>query len=222
MRDGIRRQWFDRCNRMQDFGGTLERIAEILVPLIARDLRFVHAWTWREAGVRRCIQMAGALRNCLGDAEDTVDETPDVTDLLGLWSWTCRAGSCEPPQQVAHDARPGRKRRVVRGEGQSVATPEEAAPVAVAPRAEDFARAVAAGDTAALADLYDSTVAKVHALVKAIVRNPADAEEVTCDVYTQAWQTAVHFDPARGSVMAWLMNIARSRALDCLRRQGDP
>ena len=108
---------------------------------------------------------------------------------------------------------------MVRGEEEGFATPVEAASVAVAPRADGFACAVAAGDTAALAELYDSTVAKVHALVKAIIRNPADAEEVTCDVYTQAWQTAVHFDPSRGSVVTWLMNIARSRALDCLRRQ---
>jgi RNA polymerase sigma-70 factor (ECF subfamily) len=94
--------------------------------------------------------------------------------------------------------------------------------MAVAPRAESFAcavAAIAAGDTAALAELYDSTVAKVHALVKAIIRNPADAEEVTCEVYTQAWQTAVHFDPSRGTVLTWLMSIARSRAIDCLRRQ---
>jgi len=108
---------------------------------------------------------------------------------------------------------------MVRGEGESFATPLEPAPVAVALQGDVFACAVAAGDTAALADLYDSTVAKVHALVKAIVRDPADAEEVTCDVYTQAWQTAVDFDPARGSVMTWLMCIARSRALDCLRRR---
>ena len=108
---------------------------------------------------------------------------------------------------------------MVRGEAEGIATPVEAAPAAVALRAEEFACAVAAGDAAALADLYDSTVAKVHAIVKAIVRNPADAEEVTCDVYTQAWQTAGHFDPARGSVMTWLMCIARSRALDCLRRR---
>lgn len=52
-----------------------------------------------------------------------------------------------------------------------------------------------------------------------MIRNAADAEEVTCDVYTQVWQTANTFDPARGAVMSWLLNIARSRALDCLRRQ---
>jgi RNA polymerase sigma-70 factor (ECF subfamily) len=84
---------------------------------------------------------------------------------------------------------------------------------------EKFASATAAGDTAALTELYDSTVAKVHALVRAIVRNPADAEEVTCDVYTEAWQTASRFDPSRGSVMTWLMTIARYRAIDCLRRR---
>lgn len=108
---------------------------------------------------------------------------------------------------------------MVTGEGKGSATPVETASAAVAPPAKGFACAFAAGDTAALAELYDSTVGKVHALVKAIIRNPADAEEVTCDVYTQAWQTAEHFDPSRGSVITWLMNIARSRALDSLRRQ---
>jgi RNA polymerase sigma-70 factor (ECF subfamily) len=79
--------------------------------------------------------------------------------------------------------------------------------------------AVARGDQDALSDLYDATVAKVHGLVKAIVQNTADAEEVTCDVYTQAWQTAAKYDSTRGYVLSWLMSIARSRALDCLRRQ---
>jgi RNA polymerase sigma-70 factor (ECF subfamily) len=74
------------------------------------------------------------------------------------------------------------------------------------------------GDTSALSALYDGTVAKVHGLVRAIVHNAADAEEVTCDVYTQVWQTAANFDPSRGSVLSWLLSIARSRALDCLRR----
>ena len=77
---------------------------------------------------------------------------------------------------------------------------------------------MARGDHNALSELYDSTVAKVHGLVRAIVANAADAEEVTCDVYTQAWQTAGNYDPARGNVVAWLLAIARSRALDCLRR----
>ncbi|MGO9930816.1 MAG: RNA polymerase sigma factor [Steroidobacteraceae bacterium] len=107
-------------------------------------------------------------------------------------------------------------------EGKGFATPVDSASVAVESQAEAFAcavAAIAAGDTAALTELYDSTVAKVHALVRAIIRNPADAEEVTCDVYAEAWRTASHFDPSRGPVIAWLLNIARYRAIDCLRRQ---
>jgi RNA polymerase sigma-70 factor (ECF subfamily) len=47
----------------------------------------------------------------------------------------------------------------------------------------------------------------------------ADAEEVVCDVYVQVWQTAQSFDASRGSVLAWLMMICRSRALDMLRQR---
>jgi RNA polymerase sigma-70 factor (ECF subfamily) len=100
--------------------------------------------------------------------------------------------------------------------------PVGAASASAGPRPDDFASQMAAivgGDKDALSGLYDSTVAKVHGLVKAIVHNGADAEEVTCDVYTQVWQTAANFDASRGSVMSWLLSIARSRALDCLRRQ---
>jgi RNA polymerase sigma-70 factor (ECF subfamily) len=79
--------------------------------------------------------------------------------------------------------------------------------------------AIAGGDAGALAELYDASVGKVHALVRSIIRNVEDAEEVTCDVYTQAWQLAAQFDAERGSVMAWLLTIARSRSLDALRRQ---
>jgi len=79
--------------------------------------------------------------------------------------------------------------------------------------------AIATGDAGALAELYDASVGKVHALVRSIIRNVEDAEEVTCDVYTQAWQLAAQFDAERGSVMAWLLTIARSRSLDALRRQ---
>jgi RNA polymerase sigma-70 factor (ECF subfamily) len=49
--------------------------------------------------------------------------------------------------------------------------------------------------------------------------NVADAEEVVCDVYVQVWQTAQSFDASRGSVLAWLMMICRSRALDMLRQR---
>ncbi len=79
--------------------------------------------------------------------------------------------------------------------------------------------AVGAGSAEALAQLYDATVSKVHALVRAMVPNADDAEEVTCDVYTYAWQTAAQYDATRGPVLNWLLTIARSRSLDALRRR---
>ena len=74
------------------------------------------------------------------------------------------------------------------------------------------------GDPQALGELYDRTLSRVFALAVRIVRNEADAEEVVCDVYRQAWENSVDYSAERGAVMAWLLTIARSRALDHLRR----
>ena len=71
---------------------------------------------------------------------------------------------------------------------------------------------------AALAELYDATIGRVHGLALRIVRNAETAEEVAEDTFWQVWRQAPRFDPARGSALAWLLTIARSRALDALRR----
>jgi RNA polymerase sigma-70 factor (ECF subfamily) len=76
-----------------------------------------------------------------------------------------------------------------------------------------------AGRQAALAELYDATVSRVYAVALRLLRNPADAEEVTCDTYTQAWTTADRYDATRGNALAWLLMICRSRALDRLRQR---
>jgi RNA polymerase sigma-70 factor, ECF subfamily len=78
-------------------------------------------------------------------------------------------------------------------------------------------RGMARGDSVALASLYDATAAPVHALVTRIVKDDAMAEEVTGDVYLQAWQQAARYDAARGSALAWLLAIARTRAIDRIR-----
>jgi RNA polymerase sigma-70 factor (ECF subfamily) len=78
---------------------------------------------------------------------------------------------------------------------------------------------VARQEEAALGELYDATVAKLFSLAGAILRNPADAEEVVCDTYTQVWQTAGLYDASRGTTMGWLVTICRSRALDLLRQR---
>jgi len=80
---------------------------------------------------------------------------------------------------------------------------------------------MAQAEDAALAEFYDATAARVFALAKRIVREPRTAEEIVSDVYLQAWQQAQRYDPARGHVLAWLLTICRSRALDRL-RQRDP
>jgi RNA polymerase sigma-70 factor (ECF subfamily) len=84
---------------------------------------------------------------------------------------------------------------------------------------ESLVRAMADGNTSALTELYDATVGKIVAITRAILRNAEDAEEVTCDVYTRAWQTAHKFDRARGSVIGWLQLMARSRAIDVIRQR---
>jgi len=80
---------------------------------------------------------------------------------------------------------------------------------------------IARQDRDAFATLYDATSARTYGLVLRIVRRRDAAEEVTSDVYMQIWQQAARFDVARGSPLAWILTIARSRALDSLRRR-DP
>lgn len=70
-----------------------------------------------------------------------------------------------------------------------------------------------------LARLYEATSGRVYGLVLRVVRNTALAEEVVEDVFWQVWREAPRFDAGRGKVLAWLLAIARSRAIDALRRQ---
>jgi RNA polymerase sigma-70 factor, ECF subfamily len=74
------------------------------------------------------------------------------------------------------------------------------------------------GDERALEELYDTTVGKLLATAKAILRNEHDAEEVVCSTYAFAWANAGRYDPGRSSVLGWLTMLCRSRALDALRR----
>ena len=78
---------------------------------------------------------------------------------------------------------------------------------------------VVARDEHALAQLYDETSSRVYGLALRICRRAAMAEEVVEDAYWQAWRQAPRFDPERGEVMSWLLAIARSRAIDALRRE---
>ncbi len=78
--------------------------------------------------------------------------------------------------------------------------------------------AVVAQDKLAFEALYQTTVDRLFGLALRITRSGQGAEEVLSDVYLQVWQTADRYSAERGSVMAWLSIICRSRALDYLRK----
>ena len=78
-------------------------------------------------------------------------------------------------------------------------------------------RQMAAGEAEALGRFYDKWSQPVYATVKAILHSSQDAEEIVDDCFWQAWNQASRFDPSRGEVRGWLLNIARSRALDRLK-----
>jgi len=78
-------------------------------------------------------------------------------------------------------------------------------------------RSVAAGDQLALHSIYELTDRIVFTLIMRIVNNRETAEELTLDVFHDVWRRASTYDPSNGSVVGWIMNQARSRAIDRLR-----
>ncbi len=76
---------------------------------------------------------------------------------------------------------------------------------------------IAAGDQLALHSLYERTHRIVFTLIVRITNNRETAEELTVDVFYDVWRRASAYDPAGGSVVGWIMNQARSRAIDRLR-----
>jgi RNA polymerase sigma-70 factor (ECF subfamily) len=76
---------------------------------------------------------------------------------------------------------------------------------------------MATGDLPALHALYDRTRRIVFTLMIRIVENRETAEELTLDVFHDVWRRASGYDAANGTVLGWIMNQARSRAIDRLR-----
>jgi RNA polymerase sigma-70 factor (ECF subfamily) len=78
-------------------------------------------------------------------------------------------------------------------------------------------RSIAARDERAMHALYRRTYRIVFTLIMRITSNRETAEEVTVDVFHDVWRRAGEYDAANGSVVGWVMNQARSRAIDRLR-----
>ena len=76
---------------------------------------------------------------------------------------------------------------------------------------------IAAGDQLALRELYERIHRVVFTLIMRIINNRETAEELTLDVFHDIWRRASGYDASAGTVVGWIMNQARSRAIDRLR-----
>jgi RNA polymerase sigma-70 factor, ECF subfamily len=83
--------------------------------------------------------------------------------------------------------------------------------------AEHLLSLVARGDQDAFERLYDRIAGSVMGVVKRVLRDPAQSEEVTQEVLTEVWRTAARFDPDRGGASTWVLTMAHRRAVDRVR-----
>jgi len=84
-----------------------------------------------------------------------------------------------------------------------------------------IARRLARRDPRALEELYALTARAAFGVILTIVRDRGHAEDVQQQVYAELWRRAGEFDEARGSLLTWVLTVARSRALDHVRRRHD-
>lgn len=76
---------------------------------------------------------------------------------------------------------------------------------------------VAHGDVVALRALYDQHAPRAMAIAYRILRRVEEAEDIVQETFLEVWRRAAQFDPGRGGAVAWIVTIARSRAIDRLR-----
>jgi len=85
--------------------------------------------------------------------------------------------------------------------------------------ADELLSRVARGDERAFAELYDLLSPRVYGLIRRVLRDPAQSEEVAQEVMVEVWRNAGRFDGTRGSATAWVFTIAHRRAVDRVRSE---
>ncbi|MEU4033291.1 sigma-70 family RNA polymerase sigma factor [Streptomyces collinus] len=85
------------------------------------------------------------------------------------------------------------------------------------PDLEQLVREVALGDQEAFAAVYDAVAGSVLGVVRAVLRDQAQSEEVAQDVLVEVWRTAPRYRPDRGTAINWILTLAHRRAVDRVR-----
>jgi RNA polymerase sigma-70 factor, ECF subfamily len=90
---------------------------------------------------------------------------------------------------------------------------DDVAPVSL----NDLLSQVAEGDQKAFGQLYDQTSSRVLGLVRRLLKDSAQSEEVTQEIFLEVWQNAKRYDPAKGSATTWILTMSHRRAVDRIR-----
>ncbi len=85
------------------------------------------------------------------------------------------------------------------------------------PTPDELLALVARGDREAFAALYDLAVPRVFGIARRVLRDPAQAEEVTQEVLLEVWRLAARYDGERGTAMSWITTMAHRRSVDRVR-----
>jgi RNA polymerase sigma-70 factor (ECF subfamily) len=81
-------------------------------------------------------------------------------------------------------------------------------------RLADLLKRASRGDEGAFAEFYDATSGRAFGLAVRVLRDRAQAEEVTQEAFLEVWRTASRFDPDRGSAVSWILTIVHRKAVD--------